>query len=146
MLPRPPATAMFFLELRSQEMKFTQCPSNSLNMKTERICYTLAGSWEATSLFLARKSIFVSNLALRHVTPPECLGINTHEPRRASSSRMRIPNTAASQSQLVMVQKWRLCVVTAVSCDGSQQSAGPVVYQQIFHIFEIILHTSFLIK
>lgn len=37
----------FFLEFHRQETKFTQYPTNSLNMKTERICSMLAGSWEA---------------------------------------------------------------------------------------------------
>lgn len=37
----------------------------------------------SSSVSLARKIIFVSNLALRHVTPPECLGINTQDLGRA---------------------------------------------------------------
>lgn len=48
------------------------------------------------SVFLARKIIFAPNLALRHMTPLESLGINTPELGKASSSRMCRLSSASS--------------------------------------------------
>lgn len=88
-----------FLEFHSQEMKFTQCPASSLNMKTDRKnMLHVVRFLRSSSVFLARKLIFVPSLALGHATPPECLGINIHELGRASSHRSAYQATSAANS------------------------------------------------